>query len=51
LAKTVKLRQTPKLRFFADKGMRDGCDIIKKIEGLTHPEEAAADSSDGNGDN
>jgi ribosome-binding factor A len=31
----MRLRQTPRLRFYEDAGIREGFDIIKKIEGLT----------------
>ena len=31
----MHIRQTPKLRFHEDKGIRDGFDMIKKIEELT----------------
>ncbi|MDR0377051.1 MAG: 30S ribosome-binding factor RbfA [Spirochaetaceae bacterium] len=41
LAKDVRLRQTPRLRFFEDSGMREGFDLIKKIEGLSRHEEPA----------
>ncbi|MDR2483700.1 MAG: 30S ribosome-binding factor RbfA [Treponema sp.] len=34
LARLVRLRQTPRLRFHEDPGLREGFDIIKKIEGL-----------------
>ncbi|MDR2245347.1 MAG: 30S ribosome-binding factor RbfA [Treponema sp.] len=45
LAKEVRLRQTPHLRFFEDSGIREGFDLIKKIEGLSHHEELSG--SDG----
>ncbi|MDR0759845.1 MAG: 30S ribosome-binding factor RbfA [Treponema sp.] len=45
LAKEVRLRQTPHLRFFEDSGIREGFDLIKKIEGLSHHEEPSG--SDG----
>lgn len=35
LALLVRLRQTPKLRFYEDPGVREGFDLIKKIEDLT----------------
>jgi ribosome-binding factor A len=45
LAKEVRLRQTPHLRFIEDSGIREGFDLIKKIEGLSHHEEPSG--SDG----
>jgi ribosome-binding factor A len=38
LAREIRLRQTPKLRFFEDAGVREGFDMIKKIEELSHNE-------------
>jgi ribosome-binding factor A len=38
LAGQIRLRQTPKLRFHEDSGIREGFDIIKKIEGLVNHE-------------
>jgi len=35
LAGQLRLRQTPKLRFLADPGIREGFDLIKKIEELS----------------
>jgi ribosome-binding factor A len=43
IARQVRLRQTPHLRFFEDSGIREGFDIIKKIEELTHPEGSSGD--------
>ena len=34
LAKEMKIRQTPRLRFHEDSGIREGFDMIKKIEDL-----------------
>jgi ribosome-binding factor A len=34
LAEQIRIRQTPNLRFIADSGMREGFEIIKKIENL-----------------
>ncbi|MDR3275863.1 MAG: 30S ribosome-binding factor RbfA [Treponema sp.] len=34
LASQMRLRQTPKLRFFEDFGLREGFELIKKIEEL-----------------
>ncbi|MDR0387557.1 MAG: 30S ribosome-binding factor RbfA [Treponema sp.] len=45
LAKEVRLRQTPRLRFFEDSGMRESFDLIKKIEGLSRRTEPSG--SDG----
>jgi ribosome-binding factor A len=35
LAKTLKTRLTPRLRFHADTGVKAGFEMVKKIEGLT----------------
>jgi ribosome-binding factor A len=45
LAKEVRLRQTPHLRFFEDSGIREGFELIKKIEGLSHHEEPSGSSA------
>ena len=34
LAKDMHIRQTPKLRFLADAGVREGFELIQKIDGL-----------------
>ena len=34
LAKEMRIRQTPRLRFHEDPGIREGFDMVKKIEGL-----------------
>jgi ribosome-binding factor A len=34
LAGLMRLRQTPRLRFHEDTGIREGFDLVKKIEGL-----------------
>ena len=34
LAKEIKIRQTPRLRFHEDLSIREGFEMIKKIEGL-----------------
>ncbi|MDR3130484.1 MAG: 30S ribosome-binding factor RbfA [Treponema sp.] len=39
-AKDVRLRQTPRLRFFEDSGVREGFDLIKRIETLSSGGEA-----------
>ena len=38
LAKEMRLRLTPKLRFIADAGIREGFELIRKIEELTEHE-------------
>jgi len=35
LAKTMHIRSTPRLRFHADLGVREGFDIVQKLEKLT----------------
>jgi len=35
LAKEMKIRQTPKLRFHEDKGIKEGFELIKKIDELS----------------
>jgi ribosome-binding factor A len=35
LAGQMRLRQTPRLRFVADEGVREGFDLIRKMEGLS----------------
>jgi len=35
LAKEMRIRQTPRLRFHEDKSIREGFEMIKKIEGLS----------------
>jgi ribosome-binding factor A len=36
LATLMKLRQTPKLRFHEDMSIKEGFEIVKKIEDLNH---------------
>lgn len=36
LASLMKLRQTPKLRFHEDLSIKEGFEIVKKIEDLNH---------------
>ncbi|MDR2071649.1 MAG: 30S ribosome-binding factor RbfA [Treponema sp.] len=48
IAKEVRLRQTPRLRFFEDSGMREGFDLIKKIEGLSRPAELSGSDDTAN---
>jgi ribosome-binding factor A len=50
VAKEVRLRQTPHLRFFEDSGIREGFDLIKKIEDLSRHEEAGGTETAGNDD-
>ena len=35
LAKEIRLRQIPHLRFHEDSGLREGFEMVKKIEGLS----------------
>jgi len=35
LAREMRIRQTPRLRFHEDKSIREGFEMIKKIEGLS----------------
>ena len=37
LASKIRLRQTPKLRFHEDLSIREGFEIVKKIESLVEP--------------
>ena len=37
LAKTMRIRSTPRLRFHADSGIREGFEIVQKIDELTEP--------------
>jgi ribosome-binding factor A len=34
LAKMMRIRQTPRLRFHEDQGIREGFELVQKIEGL-----------------
>lgn len=43
LAGQMHIRQTPHLRFHEDQGIREGFDMIKKIEGLTGTTEPASE--------
>jgi ribosome-binding factor A len=36
LAKMMHIRQTPRLRFHEDRGIREGFELVQKIEGLIH---------------
>ena len=38
LAKEMRIRQTPRLRFHEDLSLSEGFDMVKRIEGLTSPE-------------
>ena len=40
LGKEMRIRQTPRLRFHEDPGIREGFEIIKKIESLCEQESA-----------
>jgi ribosome-binding factor A len=40
LAGQIHMRQTPKLRFHGDLGIREEFDLIRKIDGLVHNGEA-----------
>jgi ribosome-binding factor A len=39
LAKTMRIRQTPKLRFYEDRGIREGFEMVRKIEDLSRDAE------------
>ena len=41
LAREMRIRQTPRLRFHEDLNIRKGFEMVKKLEGLTVPEETA----------
>ncbi|MDR3342178.1 MAG: 30S ribosome-binding factor RbfA [Treponema sp.] len=43
LAGVMHIRQTPRLRFHEDTGIREGFDLIKKIEALVHEDVADHD--------
>jgi len=51
LSGQMRLRQTPRLRFFEDSGIREGFDLIKKIESLsgqaTEPQATVLQASPG----
>jgi ribosome-binding factor A len=49
LAGQMRIRQTPKLRFIADSGMREGFELIKKIENLEFHIDDAGSASPGEG--
>ena len=44
LAKTMHIRSTPRLRFHADLGVREGFDIVQKLEKLVGDTETAGDA-------
>ena len=44
LAKAMHVRRTPRLRFHADTGIREGFDIVRKLEELAEQEEKIADN-------
>jgi ribosome-binding factor A len=39
LARTMRIRQTPRLRFHEDRGIREGFELVQKIEGLSRDAE------------
>jgi ribosome-binding factor A len=39
LAKTMRIRQTPRLRFHEDRGIQEGFEIVRKIEDLARDAE------------
>jgi len=39
LGASLKIRKIPRLRFHADPGIRDGFDMVRKIEQLAHTKE------------
>lgn len=41
LGAVMRIRKTPRLRFHADVSIREGFDLVKKIEELTAPPESA----------
>jgi ribosome-binding factor A len=43
ISSRIRLRQTPRLRFFADSGIKAGFELIKKIEGLSHTDGPSGD--------
>ena len=45
LAREMKIRQTPRLRFHGDQSVREGFEMIKKIEGLAGQESAGTDAA------
>ncbi|MDR1058026.1 MAG: 30S ribosome-binding factor RbfA [Treponema sp.] len=46
LARNMRVRKTPKLRFHEDTGIREGFDILKKIETLVHGTEGDENGAD-----
>jgi ribosome-binding factor A len=47
LAGEMRIRKTPRLRFHEDSSIREGFDIIKKIEGLSAPKQPETDDGGG----
>jgi ribosome-binding factor A len=47
LAGEMHIRKTPRLRFHEDSSIREGFDMIKKIEELNAPKQPEADESGG----
>ena len=39
LAKEIKIRQTPRLRFHEDKSIKDGFDMVRKLEELVNEQD------------
>ncbi|MDR0567751.1 MAG: 30S ribosome-binding factor RbfA [Spirochaetaceae bacterium] len=46
LAGQMRIRQTPKLRFHQDAGIREGFDMVKKIEELQREENGKTEQED-----
>jgi ribosome-binding factor A len=46
LARSMRVRKTPKLRFHEDTGIREGFAILKKIETLVHSDEGGESGAD-----
>ena len=47
LARTLKTRQTPKLRFHADHGLKEEFELVRKIDGLVNRPPDSAEVKDG----
>jgi ribosome-binding factor A len=45
LAREMRIRQTPRLRFHEDESIREEFEMIKKIEGLVPPSDPSADTA------
>ena len=46
LAREIRIRQTPRLRFHEDPGIREGFEMVKRIEGLTDQDLTDQDLTD-----